>query len=175
MSSKAVTFSTPEQVHGSTAHIPLPPKTPYPGKTATTRSSDNSNGKSTSAPLSVHEETGQIQREQVSSTTTSSKRRPSAVKASVVAEKLRLQANGDSLNHVRTIKHQVATLHKHLLKVEDEIKLMNKGRRTLEFAVQDARKSLSVSQQSLSAQQKKARVGQVSILSFIIMNLCVYI
>ena len=166
-SAKSVKFSTPEQVHGTSSHIILPPKTPYPGKTArASNDNDTINGRDKpTPPLTVHEETGQMQREQVSSSTApSSKKRSSAVKASVVAEKLRMQTNGDSLNHIRTIKYQVATLHKHLLKVEDEIKLMNKGRRTLEYAVQDARKSLSVSQQSLSAQQKKARVGQVSIV-----------
>ena len=168
-SAKSVKFSTPEQVHGPSSHIVLPPKTPYPGKTRASNDNDtiNHGRDKPTAPLTVHEETGQMQREQVSSsssTAPSSKKRSSAVKASVVAEKLRMQTNGDSLNYIRTIKYQVATLHKHLLKVEDEIKLMNKGRRTLEYAVQDARKSLSVSQQSLSAQQKKARVGQVSII-----------
>lgn len=168
-SAKSVKFSTPEQVHGPSSHIVLPPKTPYPGKTRASNDNDtiNHGRDKPTAPLTVHEETGQMQREQVSSsssTAPSSKKRSSAVKASVVAEKLRMQTNGDSLNYIRTIKYQVATLHKHLLKVEDEIKLMNKGRRTLEYAVQDARKSLSVSQQSLSAQQKKARVGQVSIM-----------
>ena len=66
-------------------------------------------------------------------------------------------------NDVRVLKYNVAKLREHLLKVEDEIKHMNRGRATLEVAVQDVRRAISANQQSVSAQQKKARLDSVSL------------
>ena len=65
-------------------------------------------------------------------------------------------------SHVRLVKYEVAKLREHLLKVEEEIKHLNRGRHTLELAIQDVRKALSVNQQSLSTQKKKSRGDQVS-------------
>ena len=64
---------------------------------------------------------------------------------------------------VRVLKYNVAKLREHLLKVEEEIKHMNRGKATLEVAVQNVRRAISVNQQSVSAQQKKARLDSVSL------------
>lgn len=61
---------------------------------------------------------------------------------------------------MRSLKHDVSQLREHLLKVEEEIKNLNRGRNTLEIAVQDIRKALSVNQQSISTQQKKSSRGE---------------
>lgn len=118
--------------------------------------------------VSVHAETGQLQNEHYTST---KKKSSPTVKATVVAEKLRQQANSTCLNYIRTIKYQVAKLHEHLLKIEEEIKQANKGRRTLEIAIQEARKSLSTNQQSLSNQQKRTRGNEV-LKDFFTCRLC---
>ena len=129
--------------------------TPFMHKT-TTPDSSSSNTK-----ITVHAETGQLQNEPHSSSTITPvrKRQSPTVKATVVAEKLRQQANSTCLNYVRSVKYQAAKLHEHLLKIEEEIKQMSKGRRTLELAIQEARKSLSINQQSLSTQQKRSTRG----------------
>lgn len=112
--------------------------------------------------IEVHAETGQVRTEPVITSplpkpTHQATRRSPTIKASVVAEKLRQQSNFASHDHIRSIKYEVAKLHEHLLKVEEEIKNCNKGRHTLEIAIQDIRRSISVNQQSLSTQQKKTR------------------
>lgn len=111
---------------------------------------------------SVNAETGQLQQtEPLTSTSISTKKSSPTIKASIVAEKLRHQTNSTSLVYARAIKYQVAKLHEYLLKVEEEIKQMNKGRRTLELAIQDTRKTLSINQQSLSTHQKRTRGNEV--------------
>lgn len=78
-----------------------------------------------------------------------------------VANQVRERANASCHEHIRSLKYEVAKLREHLLRLEEEIKHLNRGRHTLEIAIQDMRKALSVNQQSLSTQQKKSRDGQV--------------
>lgn len=78
-----------------------------------------------------------------------------------VANQVRERANASCHEHIRSLKYEVAKLREHLLRMEEEIKHLNRGRHTLEIAIQDMRKALSVNQQSLSTQQKKSRDGQV--------------
>lgn len=78
-----------------------------------------------------------------------------------VANQVRERANASCHEHIRSLKYEVARLREHLLRLEEEIKHLNRGRHTLEIAIQDMRKALSVNQQSLSTQQKKSRDGQV--------------
>lgn len=177
MSTKSVKFSTPEKVSGpNVSHqIILPPKTPYPSKSTKTSIESTTISPSNDAPPKsstsklgiVHAETGQA--EPTTTTPTSFiktatpviKRSSPIIKATVVAEKLRQDTNNDCFHHIRSVKYHVAVLHKHLLKIEEEIKMMSKGRRMLEIAIQDSRKSLSVNQQSLSTQQKRTRGNEV--------------
>lgn len=70
---------------------------------------------------------------------------------------VREQTNVLSLEHVRWIKYDVAKLREHLVKVEEEVKLANRGKIVLDARIFDLRKSLSVNQQSVNAQQKKSR------------------
>ena len=111
--------------------------------------------------IEVHAETGQVRTDSVIASSspkpTSAMRSSPTIKATVVAEKLRQQTNSINHDYIRSIKYEVAKLHEHLLKVEEEIKNSNKGRQTLEMAIQDIRRSISVNQQSLSTQQKKTR------------------
>ena len=79
------------------------------------------------------------------------------VNACTIAEKMRQQFNHKIHEHVQSVNCEQATLHEHLLKLEDEIKLANKGKSALEKAINDIRKGMSVNQQSISAQQKKRR------------------
>ena len=83
--------------------------------------------------------------------------------AAHVAAQLRERGNRASHEHMRSLKYEVAKLREHLLKVEEEIKHLNRGRHTLEIAIQDVRRALSVNQQSLSTQQKKSRGDKVKI------------
>lgn len=82
---------------------------------------------------------------------------PVAVNACTIAEKMRKQFNHQIHEHVKNVKYELASLHEHLLKLEEEIKLGNKAKNSLETAIQEIRKSISVNQQSISAQQKKRR------------------
>ena len=82
--------------------------------------------------------------------------------AARVASKLRETTNSKSHDHTRSLKYEAARLREHLLKVEEEIKHLNRGKHTLEIAIQDIRRALSVNQQSLSTQQKKSRADTVS-------------
>lgn len=72
-----------------------------------------------------------------------------------IAHTLREQTNVATFDHIRWMKHDVAKLREHLVKMEDEIKLANKGKALLDARIFDLRKCLSVNQQSISAQQKK--------------------
>lgn len=69
---------------------------------------------------------------------------------------IREQTNVSCLDYARWMKHDVAKLREHLVKMEDEIKLASKAKTTLDARVFDVRKCLSVNQQSISAQQKKS-------------------
>ena len=86
-------------------------------------------------------------------------REPSELSAAVNAARER--TNSASRENTRVLKYGVARLRESLLGVEEEVKRMTRGRRTLELAVQDVRRSISVNQQSLSVQQKKARAQTV--------------
>ena len=77
-----------------------------------------------------------------------------------VAHQIRDSVNSASHEQRRALKYDAARLREHLLKVEEEIKNLNRGRGTLELAIQDVRKSLSVNQQSISTQQKKSSRGE---------------
>ena len=79
-----------------------------------------------------------------------------------VGSQVRERSSISCHSHVRLVKYEVAKLREHLLKVEEEIKHLNRGRHTLELAIQDVRKALSVNQQSLSTQKKKSRGDHVS-------------
>ena len=46
-------------------------------------------------------------------------------------------------------------MREHLLKVEEEIKNLNRGRSTLKLAIQDVRKSLSINSSSLLAYNRR--------------------
>lgn len=69
---------------------------------------------------------------------------------------VREQTNVSCLDYARWMKHDVAKLREHLVKIEEEIKLASKAKGTLDSRIFDLRKCLSVNQQSLSAQQKKS-------------------
>ncbi len=77
-----------------------------------------------------------------------------------IARDGREKTNSVVHQHVRSMKQDVSRLREHLLKVEEEIKNLNRGRRTLEMSVLDLRKCLSVNQQSISTQQKKSSRGE---------------
>ena len=77
---------------------------------------------------------------------------------------VRERTNSASREQVRSLKYSVARLRESLLKVEEEVKMMARGRRTLEMAVQDVRRAISVNQQSVSMQQKKTRAEMVRAL-----------
>ena len=79
-----------------------------------------------------------------------------------MAEQVRKQSNAASHDLVRAAKYEVSRMHQYLIKVEDEIKLTHKARHTLDMAVQDIRKSISLNQQTTSSQQKKSRGSEVS-------------
>ena len=84
----------------------------------------------------------------------------SNVQVAQVARQIRDSVNSASHEHRRALKFDAARLREHLLKVEEEIKNLNRGRSTLELAIQDVRKSLSINQQSISTQQKKSSRGE---------------
>ena len=83
-------------------------------------------------------------------------------KLSKMAEQVRTQSNAASHNLVRAAKYEVSRMYEFLIKLEEEIKLTHKARHTLEMAVQDIRKSISLNQQTISSQQKKTRGNEVS-------------
>ena len=85
--------------------------------------------------------------------------KPSDVAAAVYAARER--TNSASRDNIRSLKYGVARLRESLLGVEEEVKRMTRGRRTLELAVQDVRRAISVNQQSVSVQQKKTRTQTV--------------
>lgn len=73
-----------------------------------------------------------------------------------MAYRVREQTNVSCLEHVRWMKHDVAKLREHLVKIDDEIKLANKAKVFLDTKIFDLRKCLSVNQQSVTAQQKRS-------------------
>ena len=79
-----------------------------------------------------------------------------------VANAVRERTNSACRDDIRLLKYNVAKLREHLLKVEEEIKQMSRGKNTLEVAVQDVRRAISTNQQSVSTQQKKSRSDTVS-------------
>lgn len=72
-----------------------------------------------------------------------------------MAHDVREESNVACLDHARWMKHDMAKLREHVIKIEEEIKLGNKAKTTLDAKIFDLRKCLSVNQQSISAQQKK--------------------
>ena len=88
------------------------------------------------------------------------KSRISKSSTAAIAREVRDRTNSESHEHVRSLKQDVSQLREHLLKVEEEIKNLSRGRNTLEIAVQDIRKALSVNQQFISTQQKKSSRGE---------------
>ena len=74
---------------------------------------------------------------------------------------VRERTNSASRDGIRTLKYSVVKLRESLLRVEEEIKQMTRGKNTLELAVQEVRKAISVNQQSLCMQQKKTRSEMV--------------
>lgn len=86
-----------------------------------------------------------------------SKRKKEHLNPAKTAADIREQTNAASHNHTRSLKYDVGKLRESLLKVEEEIKHLNRGRHTLEMGIHDIRKALSVNQQSISNQQKKSR------------------
>ena len=90
-----------------------------------------------------------------------------------MASQVRGATNASTHEHTRALKYDAARLREHLLRVEEEIKNMNRGRNTLELAIQDVRKALSVNQQSISTQQKKSSRGdEVYKTNVILFPLC---
>lgn len=89
-------------------------------------------------------------------------RRPKPTDTAQAINAVRERTNSATRDNIRLMKYNVAKLREHLLKVEEEIKKMMRGKNTLEFAVQDIRRSISVNQQSVSTQQKKTRAEMVN-------------
>ena len=89
--------------------------------------------------------------------------RMSSREVAQVANQLRQQTASVCHRHVRSVKYEVARLREHLLKLEDEVKLLSRGKNSLEIAIQEFRKAISANQQSLALQQKKIRTNDVSL------------
>lgn len=84
--------------------------------------------------------------------------------AARISQQVRDKSRAVAHEHVRAVKYDVAKLREHLLRVEEQVKVLSRGKRTLELAVQDVRKDLSTNQQSVGMQQKKTRNGEVRIV-----------
>ena len=67
------------------------------------------------------------------------------------------QSNMATHSNVRTIKHDVAKLRVQLVKLEEEIKHMTRGRGLLAVGIQEMRRSLSTNQRSISTFQKRSK------------------
>ena len=91
-----------------------------------------------------------------------SHRRAKPSDAARVINSVRERTNSASRENMRLLKYNVAKLREHHLKVEEEIKHLTRGKSTLELAVQDIRRAISVNQQSVSMQQKKTHLQTVS-------------
>lgn len=89
-------------------------------------------------------------------------RRPLPSDTTKIANAVRERTNSACRDDIRQLKYNVAKLREHLLKVEEEVKQMSRGKNTLEVAVQDIRRAISTNQQSVSTQQKKSRSDTVS-------------
>ncbi len=132
-------------------------------------------------PSSIQAETGQLKMDNgdrhATPFTTSNriieKGQSPPVNAYTIAEKMRQQSNNIVHEHVRNVKYDLASLHEHLLKLEDEIKLANKGKIALEIAIQDIRRGISVNQQTISAQQKKRREEVYSLPESVMITLSI--
>ena len=81
--------------------------------------------------------------------------------AARIAQQVRDKSSAAAHEHVRSHKYDVAKLREHLLRVEEQVRALNRGKGTLELAVQDVRKDLSTNQQSLDMQQKRTRSSEV--------------
>ena len=86
--------------------------------------------------------------------------------AAQLASQIRGVTNSSNHEHIRALKYDAARLRENLLKVEEEVKNLNRGRSTLELAIQDVRRALSVNQQSISTQQKKSSRGEEVMLCY---------
>ena len=75
---------------------------------------------------------------------------------------VRERTNSASREHISSIKYNVAKLREHLLRVEEEIRQTTRGKNTLELAVQDVRRAMSINQQSVSMQQRRSKTERVS-------------
>ena len=75
---------------------------------------------------------------------------------------VRERTNSASREHISSMKYNVAKLRERLLRIEEEIRHTTRGKNTLELAVQDVRRAMSINQQSVSMQQKRSRVERVS-------------
>lgn len=93
------------------------------------------------------------------------------MQVSQLASQVRERVNSSSHDRIRSLKYEVAKLREHLLKVEEEVKHLNRGRRTLELAVEDIRRAISVNQQSHSSQLKRTRGSGVSLKRFSLLKL----
>lgn len=91
----------------------------------------------------------------VSPTATGGRKTSQIGQVTKMAFQIRDQTNVACLDHTRWMKHDVAKIREHVIKIEEEIKLGNKAKVTLDAKIFDLRKCLSVNQQSISAQQKK--------------------
>lgn len=76
-----------------------------------------------------------------------------------MARHCREQCNAATHIHMRTSRHDVAKLRLQLVKLEEEIKQMTRGRGLLVVGIQEMRLSLSVNQQSISTIQKRTKRG----------------
>lgn len=83
--------------------------------------------------------------------------RMTSSEAARIAQQLRNKNSTVAHEHMRSVKYDVAKLREHLLKVEEQVRALSRGKGTLELAVQDVRKDLSTNQQSVDVQQKKSR------------------
>lgn len=90
--------------------------------------------------------------------------RMTSSEAARIAQQVRDKSSAVAHEHVRVLKYDVAKLREHLLKVEELVRVLSRGKGTLELAVQDVRKDLSTNQQSLDMQQKKSRNREVGIV-----------
>ena len=90
--------------------------------------------------------------------------RMTSSEAARISQQVRDKSRAVAHEHVRAVKYDVAKLREHLLRVEEQVKVLSRGKRTLELAVQDVRKDLSTNQQSVGMQQKKTRNGEVRIV-----------
>ena len=78
-----------------------------------------------------------------------------------IAGQVRDQTNASCHDYVRAMKYDVAKLREQLIRTEEELKHLSRGRSALEAGISDVRKCLSVNQKSISTQQKKSKRDEV--------------